>query len=159
MHHCVQDEFPETWRRKINEVLSRASQCASAAGFPAATREQWQTLVAKVLKGADFERRLVSRTADGLRIEPLYTRADAVPGVGEAAPGKAPFIRGTAVPAEALGWQDRIGSFEVGCEADFVVLDPDATRRDVEQFLLAFDSDLAPIVGKYLPVASAAGRG
>ncbi|MGX0132063.1 guanine deaminase [Cupriavidus metallidurans] len=37
------------------------------------------------------------------------------------------FYLATRAAAEALGWQDRIGSFEVGCEADFVVLDPDAT--------------------------------
>jgi hypothetical protein len=32
---------------------------------------------------------------------------------------------------------------------------PDATRRDVEQFLLAFDSDLAPIVGQQVTLTSA----
>jgi guanine deaminase len=37
------------------------------------------------------------------------------------------FYLATRAAAEALGWQDRIGSFEVGCEADFVVLDPEAT--------------------------------
>ena len=31
---------------------------------------------------------------------------------------------------------------------------PDATRRDVEQFLLAFDSDLAPIVGQQITLTS-----
>jgi DNA-binding beta-propeller fold protein YncE len=31
---------------------------------------------------------------------------------------------------------------------------PDATRRDVEQFLLAFDTDLAPIVGQQVTLAS-----
>jgi hypothetical protein len=30
----------------------------------------------------------------------------------------------------------------------FPLFNPDATRRDVEQFMLAFDSDLAPIVGQ-----------
>ncbi len=35
-------------------------------------------LVEKVLKGADFERRLVSRTDDDIRIDPLYTRQDAI---------------------------------------------------------------------------------
>ncbi len=47
-----------------------------ADDFPAATGAEWRALVEKVLKGADFERRLTSRTADGLRIAPLYTRAD-----------------------------------------------------------------------------------
>lgn len=46
--------------------------------FEPPTREAWLALVAKVLKGADFEKRLVARTADGLAIQPLYTRADAV---------------------------------------------------------------------------------
>ena len=41
------------------------------------TREAWLALVDKVLKGGDFEKRLVSRTADGLAVQPLYTRADA----------------------------------------------------------------------------------
>ncbi len=49
------------------------------AEFEPAAREAWLALVAKVLKGADFEKRLVSRTADGLAIQPLYTRADALP--------------------------------------------------------------------------------
>src|SRR3982750_1054366 len=49
-----------------------------AADFPPATREQWLKLVETVLKGADFERKLVSRTYDGLRVEPLYPKADGV---------------------------------------------------------------------------------
>ena len=43
-----------------------------ASEFPAATREQWLKLVEAILKGADFEKKLVSLTYDGLRIEPLY---------------------------------------------------------------------------------------
>ena len=46
-----------------------------ASEFPAATRDQWLALVESVLKGADFDRKLVSRTYDGLRIEPLYPKA------------------------------------------------------------------------------------
>jgi methylmalonyl-CoA mutase len=57
------------------------AELALAAEFEPATREQWLALVGKVLKGGDFEKRLVSRTADGLAVQPLYTRAD---GSGEA---------------------------------------------------------------------------
>jgi methylmalonyl-CoA mutase len=46
--------------------------------FAPPAREAWLALVGKVLKGADFDERLVARTADGLAIQPLYTRADAV---------------------------------------------------------------------------------
>jgi methylmalonyl-CoA mutase len=47
-----------------------------AAEFPPATREQWLKLVDGVLKGAPFDKKLVSQTYDGLRIEPLYARRD-----------------------------------------------------------------------------------
>ncbi len=45
------------------------------SAFPAPTQEAWRTAVDKVLKGGDFEKRLVSKTADGIRIEPLYAAA------------------------------------------------------------------------------------
>ncbi len=45
-----------------------------AAEFPAASREQWLALTQKVLKGSDFNKRLVARTADGLEIQPIYPR-------------------------------------------------------------------------------------
>jgi methylmalonyl-CoA mutase len=50
-----------------------------ASEFPPATREQWLKLVDGVLKGAPFDRKLVGKTYDGLKIEPLYERrTDAV---------------------------------------------------------------------------------
>lgn len=45
--------------------------------FPPPTAEAWRAAVDKVLKGADFEKKLVSRSADGIRIEPLYPAARA----------------------------------------------------------------------------------
>ncbi len=43
--------------------------------FPAASEIQWRASVEKVLKGADFARKLVSTTADGIAIQPLYQKA------------------------------------------------------------------------------------
>ncbi len=83
-----------------------------AAEFPEASREQWKALAEKALKGADFEKRMVSRTADGIRIEPLYTRDDALPGSAEARPGAAPFTRGTAAARPGLGWDIAAMCFE-----------------------------------------------
>jgi hypothetical protein len=40
-------------------------------------------------------------------------------------------------------------------EHGFPLKNPDATRRDVEQFVLAYDSDLAPIVGQQVTLTSA----
>src|SRR5882672_7500158 len=59
-----------------------------AADFAPASHDDWRKLVDGVLKGASFEK-LVSKTYDGLRIEPIYQRAhDATPiaGRAEAAP-------------------------------------------------------------------------
>ncbi|GEP11389.1 methylmalonyl-CoA mutase family protein [Methylobacterium gnaphalii] len=46
--------------------------------FEPATQERWREAVQAALKGGDFEKRLVSRTADGLRIEPLYPAAEPI---------------------------------------------------------------------------------
>jgi len=54
--------------------MSDAETVAFAAEFPTATREQWLKLVDGVLKGAPFDKRLVSRSYDGLAIQPLYPR-------------------------------------------------------------------------------------
>ena len=43
-------------------------------GFPTASRDAWMELVTKALKGADYNRRLLSKTADGVTIEPIYGR-------------------------------------------------------------------------------------
>lgn len=47
-----------------------------AAEFPPASREQWLALVEKSLQGTPFDPKLVSRTYDGLGIEPVYPRAE-----------------------------------------------------------------------------------
>ncbi len=48
--------------------------------------------------------------------------------------------------------------FRPQADIGFPLTDPDATRRDVEQFLLAFDSDLAPIVGQQVTLSQANAR-
>ena len=73
-----------------------------ADAFPQATLADWRSLVEKALKGGDFERRLVARSADGLKVGPLYTRAN---GQGvDALPGEAPMTRGQR-PADGTGWE------------------------------------------------------
>ncbi len=74
-----------------------------ASDFAAAKFEQWRTMVEKALKGADFEKRLVAKTTDGLRIDPLYTRKNELTGA-DGIPGAAPFTRGTKPAREGLGW-------------------------------------------------------
>jgi DNA-binding beta-propeller fold protein YncE len=47
--------------------------------------------------------------------------------------------------------------FEPLPQQGFPVNNPDPTRRDVEQFVLAYDSDLAPIVGQQVTLTHASG--
>ncbi|MES5486578.1 methylmalonyl-CoA mutase subunit beta [Bradyrhizobium sp. INPA03-11B] len=56
-----------------------------ASDFPAATYDDWRKLVDGVLKGAPFEK-LVGKTYDGVKIDPIYRRAtNASPLPGRAA--------------------------------------------------------------------------
>ncbi len=75
-----------------------------ASEFPAPGFEHWRGMVEKALKGADFDKRLVTRTADGIAVKPLYARTDALVTAEGAMPGAAPFTRGTSVVREGLGW-------------------------------------------------------
>jgi methylmalonyl-CoA mutase len=55
-------------------MSSETDDLPLAAEFPPATRDDWRKLADGVLKGAPFEK-LVGKTYDGLRIEPIYERA------------------------------------------------------------------------------------
>ena len=66
-------------------MTSATDDLRLAADFPQASRDDWQRLVDGVLKGAPFEK-LVGKSYDGLKIEPIYTRSKAAePVIGRAA--------------------------------------------------------------------------
>src|SRR5436309_847991 len=81
--------------------------------LPPPARQDWLALVAKVLKCGDFDQRLVARTADGLAIQPLYSRADRVEGA--AATGRTAYF-----PA---GWDIRQRHAEPGPHANAAILE------------------------------------
>src|SRR3954466_14104106 len=65
--------------------MTKTDELILAGEFPQATFEDWRKLVDGVLKGAPFEK-LVSKTSDGLKIDPIYRRAKgAAPVAGRAA--------------------------------------------------------------------------
>ncbi|MFJ1807108.1 MULTISPECIES: methylmalonyl-CoA mutase family protein [unclassified Streptomyces] len=133
-----------------------------AAEFPDATLEQWQRLVAGVLRKSGRE---VSDTAaeetlstaleDGLRVRPLYTADDPAPDPG--LPGFAPFVRGGRAEGNTVGgWDVRqqhttggavLGDLENGVTSLWLVLGDggmpvDSLGRALDGVLL----DLAPVV-------------
>ncbi|MER5753357.1 methylmalonyl-CoA mutase family protein [Streptomyces sp. NPDC002088] len=82
-----------------------------AAEFPDATHEQWQRLVAGVLRksgkdvsGDAAEDTLSTALEDGLLTRPLYTARDAAPDPGF--PGFAPFVRGGRAEGNTTGGWD-----------------------------------------------------
>jgi methylmalonyl-CoA mutase len=120
---------------------------ALAADFEAASREAWLKLVAKAIKAADFEKRLVSHTADGLRVEPLYTREQARPEAARAVPGAAPYTRGAK--AGRAGWDIRqFHSAADPQEANVAIL------RDLEGGASSIALHIAAPGGSGLPLAA-----
>ncbi len=76
------------------------TELALAKDFETATRDAWMALVLKALKGGEFEKKLVGRTYDGIRLEPLYPR-DPVQRAADSA------VRGAARVPEGLAWDIR----------------------------------------------------
>ena len=64
--------------------------------FPPISTEQWEAVITQDLKGADYNKKLVWRTAEGFDVRPYY-RAGELEGIPFLAslPGEFPYVRGT----------------------------------------------------------------
>ncbi len=64
--------------------------------FKPVSTEQWEEKILQDLKGADYEKKLVTKTLDGIRIKPYYREKD-LEGLEylQANPGEFPYVRGT----------------------------------------------------------------
>ena len=64
--------------------------------FPPVSTEQWEEVINKDLKGADYEKKLVWKTQEGFNVRPYY-RAENLESLKymAAKPGQFPFVRGT----------------------------------------------------------------
>ena len=65
--------------------------------FPPVTTAEWEAAIHKDLKGADYEKKLVGRTDEGIPVRPYYRRED-LAGLEtqlQSAPGHFPFVRGS----------------------------------------------------------------
>ncbi|NTW00630.1 MAG: methylmalonyl-CoA mutase [Oscillochloris sp.] len=69
--------------------------------FPPASPEAWRRATEQALKGVPFEQKLVTRTYEGIKLQPIYTQADtaALPQI-QSLPGLPPYLRNT----QALGY-------------------------------------------------------
>lgn len=117
--------------------------------FPVPPLSEWKDAVQEDLKGADFEKKLVWKTMEGVDIQPLYTSSD-LEGLDhlETLPGVAPFVRSSSLSQD----------WKVDCEID--AADPAEANRLAKAHLatgqkaVGFDLPLALRRGCSLPATS-----
>ncbi|MBP7195076.1 MAG: acyl-CoA mutase large subunit family protein [Candidatus Cloacimonetes bacterium] len=65
------------------------------AEFPPHTLEEWKQAVIGSLKGADYDKTMLTKTYEGITLKPIYTKADmeGKPWLASL-PGQAPYLRG-----------------------------------------------------------------
>lgn len=111
------------------------------AEFPPVSTQQWEEVIIKDLKGADYEKKLVWKTQEGFSVRPYY-RAENLAGVKHmgTAPGCFPFVRGTKDNNDWLVRQDYCawGSF---AEANAHALD--GLKKGVESVGFCIDGKKA----------------
>ena len=75
--------------------------------FPPVTYEQWKEEATATLKGAPFEKKLFTKTYEGITLEPIYTAEHAASfGSKDGLPGMPDYLRGsTAAGYIAQPWQ------------------------------------------------------
>ncbi|MGJ4949194.1 methylmalonyl-CoA mutase family protein [Bradyrhizobium sp. HKCCYLS20291] len=95
-------------------MTTDTEQLRLAAEFAPASEADWRKLVDGVLKGAAFEK-LVGKTYDGLKIQPLYPRAkDAVPVAGRAPAAPWQIMQRVDHPEPALANKQALLDLENG---------------------------------------------
>lgn len=74
--------------------------------FPPVSTEAWEQQIQSDLKGADYDKRLVWKTDDGLRVKPYYREED-LEGMEylSSVPGEYPYVRGMSV--QSNDWEVR----------------------------------------------------
>ncbi|ERI04314.1 methylmalonyl-CoA mutase family protein [Aneurinibacillus aneurinilyticus] len=65
--------------------------------FPRPTYEAWRQTAEKTLKGKSFEDKLMTKTYEGILLQPIYMpeNLEEIPDVVRMLPGAAPYVRGT----------------------------------------------------------------
>ncbi len=130
--------------------------------FPPVTTEEWEAVINADLKGADYQKKLVWRTAEGFNVRPYY-RAEDLAGLKflGAVAGQFPFVRGikngngwriyqqicVADPAEAN--RTALKAIEGGAESLGFYLENNLTTADTETLLKGLDPTVTELVFNY----------
>ncbi|MCB9744932.1 MAG: methylmalonyl-CoA mutase [Alphaproteobacteria bacterium] len=108
--------------------------------FPSLSYADWRARVERELKGADFDRRLVTRLPGGLAIQPLYSPGHATEAPGPA--GAAPFVRGTHATPRPWELRQRVELAELDAARDAI-----AEEEGVPALTLALQDGVRSGVG------------
>jgi methylmalonyl-CoA mutase len=127
-----------------------------ASEFPPVSTATWEAAIHADLKGADYDKRLVWRTEEGIKVKPYY-RSEDIAGLeaqADVAPGEFPFTRG-----KGLGWVDKdLSSIPAGAIRGDLLHEAGATAIEELGFALAEGVDkLAAAVDAGQSVDQAAG--
>lgn len=97
-------------KKGMTMVDTKTTTCAETerlfADFPAPNLEQWREEVIRLLKGAPFDKKMLTQTYEGITLQPIYTPEDVkgLPHLG-GVPGAFPFVRGNeALGKRVAGW-------------------------------------------------------
>ncbi|MDE7149926.1 MAG: methylmalonyl-CoA mutase small subunit, partial [Bacteroidales bacterium] len=76
------------------------------AEFPPVSTQEWEEVITKDLKGADYEKKLVWKTGEGFNVKPYY-RSEDLEALGylQCEPGQFPYLRGEK--ADGNDWEIR----------------------------------------------------
>ncbi len=78
-----------------------------AGSFPARSRDDWHRAAEAALAGVPFDKKLVTRTHEGVAVQPVYGPSGSPPDAA-GFPGLAPYARGGSVSGAAVnGWDIR----------------------------------------------------
>jgi methylmalonyl-CoA mutase len=100
--------------------------------FPPVSTQSWEDAIAKDLKGADYARKLIWQTEEGLAVKPYY-RAEDIAGLEflDAAPGHFPYLRSSRLAGD---WRIR---------EEIVAADPEEANQAARNAVAAGAEEIA----------------
>ena len=117
--------------------------------FPPVSTEKWEEVITADLKGADYEKKLVWRTAEGFSVRPYYRAEDLtrIPFMGSE-PASFPYVRGTrrnndwrvhqtlTIDDPRKGNAEALAALDAGCDSiGFCIEREDFSAADLDTLL------------------------
>jgi len=109
--------------------------------FPPVSTPEWESKIKEDLKGADYEKKLIWRTLEGIAVKPYYRLEDTESlGTTGALPGSFPYIRGNRTDGNQWQVRQDVAVYRLGAaEANRVAID--ALAKGATSIGFVFDDD------------------